>query len=396
MTFAETVEGSTRLFVPKASLEGAVPPTAPVFFNPIAVTNRNVSVSVAAVSGKKTFCDSLAGVGARGVRVANESSVEKVTLVDFNAESLKLAKASAKANGVLGGCEFEESESCAFLHSAYGREVKFEAIDVDPFGTPARFIQPALSAIADGGVLSLTATDTAVLCGVHVDVCRRRYGATPLNNSFHHETGVRILLNAVRREAASLDLGVEPLLAHSTKHYIRVFARVLVGPSKADASMRGEGYITWCPKCGHTEAAERLEWACRLCGGKAKSAGPLWVGKVTDEGLVRGALDDSRRRGFRDSSKILAGLGRVDEFPPWSYSMEGICSALGIASVPDEKVAEALRSVGFASSRQPFEKTGIKSRASYEEVVKAVRAASGPGKGPERRARRGVRTGAPR
>ncbi len=120
------------------------------------------------------------------------------------------------------------------------------------------------------------------------------------------------------------------------------------------------------------------------------------MGKVTDAGLVRAALEDSRRRGFRDSSKILAGLGRVDEFPPWSYSMEGICSALGIASVPDEKVAEALRSVGFASSRQPFEKTGIKSRASYEEVVKAVRAASGPGKGPERRARRGVRTGAPR
>ena len=359
--------------MPRASLEERVPPTTPVFFNPLASTNRDVSVLVTEAAGGNTLCDALAGVGPRGVRIANELTGRmEVTLVDFNGESLKVARRNARANCVADYCRFVEAEASSFLHSRYGRGEKFDFVDIDPFGTPVPFMQAALTAVSDGGIVSLTATDTAVLCGVHREACLRRYGADPLNNHFHHETAVRILLNALRRQAASLDLGVEPVLEHSTRHYIRVFARVRGGPSRADVSIMNEGYVEWCPKCNVVTKSERPVWTCTACGSVVKCAGPLWAGRLTDPGLVDHALEDALGRKFKEASRILASLRRVDDFPPWSFSMEQICSTLGVPSVPDEKVAEALKDAGYGSLRQPFEKTGLKTDAGYADVVRAV------------------------
>jgi tRNA (guanine26-N2/guanine27-N2)-dimethyltransferase len=378
LRLVQTTEGSTKLLVPRASLEELVPPTFPVFFNPAAATNRDISVAVASVAEGTTFCDALAGVGSRGLRVAKEVARRiEVTMVDFNGESLEVARRSARANGVLGRCRFVEAEAGSFLSSRYGRVEKFDFVDVDPFGTPVRFMQGALTAASDRGMVSLTATDTAVLCGVHREVCRRRYGADPLNNHFHHETAVRILLNSLRRQAASLDIGLEPVLAHSTKHYVRVYVLMRVGPSKADAAMENEGYVTWCPKCSHSESLTQPVLACAACGSKVRCAGPLWTGRLTNVGVLGRALENARRRKFKEASRILSSLARVDDFPPWSFSMEQICSSLGVPSVPDEKVAKALKDAGFASSRQPFEKTGLKTDAGYADVVRAVALVSG-------------------
>ena len=41
----------------------------------------------------------------------------------------------------------------------------FDVVDLDPYGTPSLLLEPAVEAVADGGLLCVTATDTAVLCG---------------------------------------------------------------------------------------------------------------------------------------------------------------------------------------------------------------------------------------
>src|SRR5713226_10196475 len=95
------VEGRTPLFVPSASLTRREPPTTPFFFNPAASVNRDISLAITEAVGGRTFCDSLAGVGARGVRVANELSRRMdVTMVDFNPSALRVAERSARANSL--------------------------------------------------------------------------------------------------------------------------------------------------------------------------------------------------------------------------------------------------------------------------------------------------------
>src|SRR5713101_9359424 len=122
------VEGRTTLLVPSASLTKSEPPTTPFFFNPAASVNRDISVAITEAVSGGTFCDSLAGVGARGVRVANELSRRmNVTMVDFNPSALRVAERSARANSLR--CDFVKSEANTYLFSRFGRDSKFEFVD---------------------------------------------------------------------------------------------------------------------------------------------------------------------------------------------------------------------------------------------------------------------------
>jgi len=374
-----TEEGKTGLIVPKESFS-LVPPSVPVFYNPAASINRSVSVAITDATGGSSFCDALAGIGARGVRLATEVRNRKlfVSMVDINGESVKLAHRNARLNGVASRCNFVQSEANSFLHSRYGKDEKFSYVDVDPFGTPVPFVQAALRATKDRGIVSFTATDTAVLCGVHVKVAERRYGGTPLNNSFHHETGIRLLINAIRREAASLDIGLKPVAVHSTRHYMRAFVRIEVGASKADEGRCAEGYILWCRQCSSlTEGEANGGKICDACGSKLRLAGPLWLGELTEPATIDRSIAVSERLGLPDAKKVLESLKGVDALPPWSFSIEGICSSLHIASVPDASVSDLLRGQGYKTLKQPFEKTGLKTDAPYKEIVNAVAAADG-------------------
>ncbi|MDV3293902.1 MAG: methyltransferase domain-containing protein [Nitrososphaerales archaeon] len=377
MKNVETLEGRTRLFVPKVSLEKREPPTTPVFFNPAAAVNRDISVAITEASSGISFCDALAGVGSRGIRVAREvRRTMQVALVDFNAESLRLARRSAKLNGVGRKCNVVHHEANSYLYSRFGRDEKFDFLDIDPFGTPVPYIQSAFSAISAGGILSFTATDTAVLCGVYPRVAKRRYGASTLNNAFHHETAVRVLVDSCRRLAAALDIGIAPLAAHATRHYVRVYMRADVGATKADATAAHEGYVMECRACRHIFSADTVMLGCVKCGGRVSHAGPLWVGSLVDEPLVKQAVQACERLGYSEAAETLGSLTTLDAFPPYGYSIEAACSSLGIASVAPSKVVSALASMGFRSGVQPFEKSGLKTDATYRDVVAAVKEAS--------------------
>ena len=372
------IEGRTKLSVPTSSLGTPEPPTSPVFFNPAASVNRDITVALTCATSGKTFLDSLAGVGARGVRVAKEVDREvQVTLLDFNDESLAFARQSVKLNSVERTCSVVSGEANTYLHSRFGRDQRFDYVDVDPFGSPAAFVQGAARATAGGGIISLTATDTAVLCGVYPAVARRRYGIAAMSNHFRHETGLRVLLNFLRRTAAGMDIGVSPVLAHSTRHYMRVYARIEVGASKADRAMTNEGYLAECASCGHIWAAPHEAGACAKCGGKVRVAGPVWVGSLVDEGLVRLAARRAGELGLGAAAAVLKSLQGVGGLPPFGYSVESICSALRVPSVSDLSVIEGLERLGYRCCRQPFEKTGIKSDAEYAEVLQVVKDLSG-------------------
>jgi len=373
MKLVEHREGTTRLLVPRASLTHDPPPTSPVFFNPAASLNRDVSVAITAATGGGSFCDSMCGVGARGLRIANEvRRIERVTMVDFNAQALGAARRGAVVNRVGRKCEFSDSETTAYLSSRFGSEERFDYVDVDPFGTPVRQLQAGLSATSDGGILSITATDTAVLCGVYPRISKRRYGGASLKNHFGHETGLRILAAALAREGAKLDLGATPIFGHSTRHYLRLYVRVTFGAGAADRAVEKVGCISVCSHCGDTRVDELEQRSCARCGLKARSAGPLWVGPLTDSAMVAGAARTAGEQGLATASKLIGSLAGIDGFPPWSFSIDAASSSLGVATVPEAKVRQLLEGRGWRVMRTPFEKTGIKTDAPFSEFQAAI------------------------
>jgi len=373
MKLVEHTEGRTRLVVPAASLAVDPPPTSPVFFNPAAALNRDVSVCLTAASDGSTFCDSMAGVGARGLRVANEvDRINHVVLVDFNGEALGIARKAAALNRVMRKCEFAQSETSSYLYSRYGRDRRFDFVDVDPFGTPVGQLQGAIRATSNGGILSVTATDTAVLCGVYPQVAWRRYGAIPLNNHFRHETAIRLLAGAVTRAAASLDTGARPVAGHSTRHYARLFFCIETGAAGGDSALGNLGYVSWCPHCGHVEASTEPKASCERCGKRARLAGPAWVGPMTDVGLLRRARRAAEETGLHKAAAVFEGLVGVEKFPPWSFSVVDTCSRLGVSTVSESEIYRRLSESGYDAMRTPFERTGIKTDADYEAFVGCV------------------------
>ncbi len=90
-------------------------------------------------------------------------------------------------------------------------EQKFHIVDIDPFGTPSPFLDAASASVWN--MLSVTATDTAPLCGAHMKAGIRKYAAVPLNTEYHSEMGgLRVLLGACARELAKHEKGMLPLL----------------------------------------------------------------------------------------------------------------------------------------------------------------------------------------
>lgn len=371
---ALTREGSTELFVPAESLRAKDPKTFPAFFNPAARVNRDVSVAVARATRPGTFLDALAGTGARGVRIAKEASKNvEMTLVEFNETSLAIARKNAKRNGVDSRCEMVHQESNAYLHSRFGRLERFGAVDIDPFGTPAPYIQGALTAADDGALVSMTATDTATLCGVYPTVALRRYGARVVKSEFAHEAAIRVLLGFCARVGGSVDTGIEPVAAHSTLHYLRVYFRVARGAAKSDRSLKGVGYVASCVACHEDAVTTDHSTACAECGEKASCIGPQWVGRLVDEKVVAEAAKYCSKVGWRGAGDALAALEGVDGFPAFGYSMEAITSRERVSSVRFQKVVELLKASGRSAMRQPFGTSGLKTDAPYREVLAAVR-----------------------
>lgn len=371
-------EGATDLFVPAESLQVAAPRTFPAFFNPAARINRDISVAVAKVTKPSSFLDALGGIGARGVRVANEASKRvSVTMVEFNKNSSRLAKESVKKNRLSKRCFIVGEETNAYLHSRFGRLERFDAVDVDPFGTPAPFVQGALNASRDGGIVSLTATDTATLCGVYPQAVWRRYGARVARSEFSHEAAIRVLLGFVTRVGGTVDVGIEPVMAHSTLHYLRVYFRVLRGAAKSDSSLRELGFVATCAACHENSLASVLIEKCPRCGGAARSTGPQWLGKLIDEGVRWRAAEESKRLGFLEAAKTLESLEGCDRFPPFGYGLEHITSRERLSSVPFRGVLDSLKASGRLAMRQPFGSSGLKTDASYAEILAAVRGQPG-------------------
>ena len=185
----EISEGKTKILVPSDAITDTVPPKEPAFFNPKASLNRDFSIIAYSAFWKnfenpKIFLDGLSGIGARALRVANEiDGVEQAIANDVNPKALELAKESSKLNS-LENFNTSENETCRFFSLHSKKNNRGSIIDVDPFGSPSKYIDCAIRATMHGGLLSVTATDLQVLHGLFNNAAKRRYYGIPIKTKF--------------------------------------------------------------------------------------------------------------------------------------------------------------------------------------------------------------------
>ena len=383
-------EGEVKVVVPRHSAyrkkpSDYAPSKAPVFYNPTMELNRDLAVLALQAHQKLlgrevSVCEPLTGCGLRGARFAVEvEGVRRVFLNDIKPEAARLAGFNAELNSVEDRVEVANEDANLFLSRNAAPRKRFDYVDVDPFGPPVPYLDSAIRALRNGGLLALTATDMAPLCGVHPRACLRKYGGKPLRTEYCHELAVRLLIGCQTMMAAKHAIGIEVMFSHSIDHYVRAYAVVNYGARLADKSVQQMGYILHCFSCFHRETisgiTSPLKHVCPSCGAKLSVAGPLWLGRIADKNFCSLMEREAEGRSLRQEKRLLKMMFLVQneaEAPVSYYAVDKICDKLNLPIPALKKVIDNVRKAGFQAVLTHFNSRGFRTDAPASVVREIV------------------------
>ncbi|OIR21640.1 MAG: hypothetical protein BEU01_02255 [Marine Group III euryarchaeote CG-Epi4] len=310
-----------------------------VFYNPSMKFSRDLNVEFAKkLNFSGIFLDGMSASGIRGIRLALECNYD-VEFCDTSKLAVEAIKDNLKLNNLKSEVFHDDLQNLV-------KERQYDWIDVDPFGTPAPYLESIIENVNDGGILGIAATDTAVLCGAKPSICFKRYGAYSMRRVAAKEVGTRILLGRIQTLATKYDRSIEAMLSYSEGHHLRVFVKV-------------------------TEAKPvSLKWLNQdmevLDTESAGSAGPIWMEKIIDSDLVPENCDGQL-------GKFFDILRKESEGPPGLFDINDMARAAQIGQTPKKlKIVECLEKDGFFASTSIFSPIGIKTNAPHEMRIRAI------------------------
>ena len=359
--YQQIVEGTTSAYVPKQETKQKGPGKKQglPFYNPAMELNRDFSIALVQwfihTTKKKhlSLLDGLAATGIRGMRFIHELSGSfDVTINDWSKEAYTvILKNASYSKSDLLRCTHEDLNQLLLKQS-------FDYIDVDPFGSPVLFIDAAMKSIRHQGILAVSATDTAALCGVYPKVCKRRYGADSYHGSGMHEVGLRILLGFIAREAAKHECGIRPILSYKTDHYFRLYLQVL---HKVEWANRTAHHIQCIPRSSLFPYDSTDD----------SVVGPLWTGKIHSKGNIKEIEKIVEKKQLGSKKKILKLLSIFEEEAeaPIGYFTTDDLGSLFHCSPPKlDQLWNTFLRKKIPIYKTQFNPTGFKTPATIKEV----------------------------
>ncbi|MCP9260829.1 tRNA (Guanine(26)-N(2))-dimethyltransferase [Dirofilaria immitis] len=194
--------------------------------------------------------DALSASGLRAIRFAKEVPfVAKIIANDFSEQAVGSMNKNIEMNGVQNLVESRCGDAIDTMISHRSFDKRFHAIDIDPYGSASVFLSSAVQAVTDEGILMVTCTDMAVLCGNTPESCYNKYGSVGLRHKSCHEFAIRVLLRAIDAHANCYGRYIEPLLSVSIDYYLRVFVKLHTSASIAKDSVMKVSHVFACTGC---------------------------------------------------------------------------------------------------------------------------------------------------
>lgn len=273
--------------------------------------------------------DALSATGLRALRyateipaatsiVANDRDRGATAAIALNVQHNDLASKISTSTGDAMGHMYAAAFPPPTSHGPSHVSGKYDVIDLDPYGTAAPFIDAALQALNDEGMLCVTCTDSGVFasCG-YSEKTFSLYGGMPIKGTHAHEGGLRLILHSIASSAAKYGIAIEPLLSLSIDFYARVFVRVRKSPADVKFTAGKTMLVYECDVgCGawstqligrhqrhgkndsnwkyHISVAPTSDKLCEHCGSKMHIAGPMWGGPLHNPAFVEKVLEDAQ------------------------------------------------------------------------------------------------------
>ncbi|KAF6235147.1 hypothetical protein HO173_006776 [Letharia columbiana] len=266
--------------------------------------------------------DALSATGLRALRYAKEIPMATtITANDLSSSATTSIKLNAEHNKLSDKINPTTGDAIEHMHRAAARAaggaMHYHVIDLDPYGTAAPFLDAAVRAIVDGGLLCVTCTDAGVFASLgYLEKTYSQYGGLPLKGPHAHEGGLRLILQAIATSAARYGLAIEPLLSLSIDFYARVFVRIHHSPvqvkflasktmivyncdagcgawsiqhlarTREKKAKNGDTFYNFSPAL-----APSTNTHCEHCGFKTHQAGPMWGGPLHNSHFIQRILD---------------------------------------------------------------------------------------------------------
>ncbi|ESN93195.1 hypothetical protein HELRODRAFT_157901 [Helobdella robusta] len=399
---AETVaEGKASIILPSN-----------VFYNPVQEFNRDLSIVV--ISAYRQYLldstnsettsrlkhpmkpgfkilEALAATGLRSIRFALEIPDVKIIIAnDFDVSAVNYISKNAELNKVSHIVTPNCADATMYMYENRKFDDRFHVVDLDPYGSPTQFLDGAVQCVADGGILLVTCTDMAVLCGNAPETCHSKYGSLSIRSRFCHEMALRILLRSIESHANKYSRYIVPLLSISVDFYCRVFVQLFTSQSKVKESATKLSYIFYCTGCGSfhlqklcdkTQAGRNINnfkyiapasppvgEQCNNCKGKHVFAGPIWSDPIHNNHFIQQliSLTEKRKSEFKTSDRVIGMLSVISEElhdVPLYYDIDHLCTVLHCTSIGFLPIRSALLNSGFSVSLSHAEKNSLKTNA---------------------------------
>ena len=340
-----------------------------------------------------------------------------MTINDLLPEATAQALENVKRNDVPEDrVTIETGDAIMLMYNHREHEKQYDVIDLDPYGSASPFIDSAVQAVADGGLLCVTCTDMPVLSGNYPETCFAKYGNVSIKAGYHAEHALRTLLQTIDSAANKYSRYIVPCMSLAIDFYCRVFVRVYKSAAEVKKSCTKRAMVlqsTQCPTfylqplatenhnqtkkrkkavakakaegndtCAaaidknvtYTNAHVTTPTVCEETNGRLKLAGPFWSAPLHDMTIVNEIL---RRLEADDSENLLpypvptkprlTGLLTAvsEELPdvPFYTSLSDLCSTMNCKGMPMIEMKAALINAGYRVSNFHKDPIAIKTDA---------------------------------
>jgi tRNA (guanine26-N2/guanine27-N2)-dimethyltransferase len=241
----------------------------------------------------------------------------------------------------------------------------YDFIEIDPFGSPVPFLDVAFQRIKHNGVVSVTATDTAALCGTYPKTTFRRYGVKVEKTLWFEELGLRNLIAYCQRQAAKYELVATPILSYSKDHYYKIFFKITQSRTESYNTVKKLSYISWNKKTQETRIKDFES---------ENTLGKTYIGNLNDKEFIKKLLENINILKKRDKvekllNSLLDELDIVGYYNPHKFEKEFKFSS----SKKFEQIIEELNKKNFKVSRPHNNRLGIKTDANFKEFIEVMK-----------------------
>ncbi|KAK8803845.1 hypothetical protein WA158_001539 [Blastocystis sp. Blastoise] len=329
--------------------------------------------------------EALSASGLRSIRYWKEiHGVKRIIANDIADAAVKSIKRNVEYNKIPEGRVVpNQADATLYMYENRPSMTQFDVIDLDPYGSCSIFIDSAVQAIKNGGLMLVTCTDLAVLCGNHPEVSFSKYGANCPKTPFCHELALRIALGYINNVAAKYGRYIEVLAAFQIDFYIRMFVRVFDSKQEVKKTAFKSSIVYSCAACDNyylqplgKQVGDKYicntnstPLKCDQCGSSWIMAGPVWNGPLYSEKWLDNCIDRVKAtpEGVIPTQKRLLGLLYAERSElhdvPLFYSLHSMCNTLHMNSPKMIEIQSGLIHAGYQVSQSHTDPLAIKTTA---------------------------------